>query len=744
MALVNMFVGMRSGRCDLKTDPPHLQDGVLWEEASQEHGTTDGELQSFSSVPRGSEPAGPTTFERILRLYYLAWRITAAVCDPESSRAFEDFVRSSTMRRSSKDLYTPRFLIVLMLLGWLIFYWQAMSGEGRSLDEALSSNHFSGTQVIVLIIVSDRMLYTWYRSDLYSESRVPQAGTEEDSSSSFAGEQGELSGNPAAPTFGGPAAESSAQGDPRQMRVFVRMLHQALLVTHICILHAVFMLRWLTVSTPLEICLSLSLLRARHTKLVTFYVLYMLYIVLSSLQLRYDVHIVRGGMRFTKSTDFFTKMCFRVYSALPFLHELRVLTDWTATLTALDFFMWMKLEDAQHNLYRVRADMEIRALIPPGHKRPAFEKLYLGGLLLFLLLFLLIGPILYFSSLNSLSRRPNPVIYGELSVSLEIASQGTANPWVRSLNLYKAQAQMIEPVDSYRRGETWQKVSFPTSSDSFWLISPSARDSVARLLKEENVKATVKLSFIFDRQATAVKATAVDLSQSLSNETVRQFAQVLSAGASGDEKTVITVDSTFGPNKRLTSGSKALNLEGLAARRKDRNPVRLEFEEHGSLPHWSVMTGEDDSNWFRVACILSSDDIAAEGSSVHSLYVGVVLTIGNFLRLIFKDSSKRVIYEEVPDTDLLLDLCDGIYIARIQGDLDTEYKLYYELIRVYRSPELLARVSQPKALSRDLQTKGTMPTESQRAPGMQRLKSDNALGEPPQPRQRAVRERAEH
>ena len=73
------------------------------------------------------------------------------------------------------------------------------------------------------------------------------------------------------------------------------------------------------------------------------------------------------------------------------------------------------------------------------------------------------------------------------------------------------------------------------------------------------------------------------------------------------------------------------------------------------------------------------------------------------------------------NTDLLLDLCDGIYLARVQGNLKAEWELYHEpwqhsgetwrttcgctyrllffpeeLIRIYRSPELLAHVADQK------------------------------------------------
>eukprot|EP00971_Amphidinium_carterae_P244713 4858646-Amphidinium_carterae.2 len=56
------------------------------------------------------------------------------------------------------------------------------------------------------------------------------------------------------------------------------------------------------------------------------------YLALTSLQLRYDVHVVRGGLHLTHSTDLSSMISFRVYSVIPFVEEFRVLIDWSAQL----------------------------------------------------------------------------------------------------------------------------------------------------------------------------------------------------------------------------------------------------------------------------------------------------------------------------------------------------------------------------------------------------------------------------
>ena len=49
--------------------------------------------------------------------------------------------------------------------------------------------------------------------------------------------------------------------------------------------------------------------------------------------------------------------------------------------------------------------------------------------------------------------------------------------------------------------------------------------------------------------------------------------------------------------------------------------------------------------------------------SVIGFYVTIVYAVGRFLRIIFDRYSERVIYEELPNTEKLLEICEGIFIA---------------------------------------------------------------------------------
>ena len=76
------------------------------------------------------------------------------------------------------------------------------------------------------------------------------------------------------------------------------------------------------------------------------------------------------------------------------------------------------------------------------------------------------------------------------------------------------------------------------------------------------------------------------------------------------------------------------------------------------------------------------------------LYATIVVAIGRFLRLIFDRISQRVIYEEMNHIEQLFEICEGIFIAQLEGDLVREKKLYELLIRIYRSPEILMKITE--------------------------------------------------
>mmetsp|Transcript_210 Transcript_210/g.187 ORF Transcript_210/g.187 Transcript_210/m.187 type:complete len:154 (+) Transcript_210:136-597(+) len=97
-------------------------------------------------------------------------------------------------------------------------------------------------------------------------------------------------------------------------------------------------------------------------------------------------------------------------------------------------------------------------------------------------------------------------------------------------------------------------------------------------------------------------------------------------------------------------------------------------------------------------CLVNEYALGSIFSSLGSLgfigiYVTVVLAVGRIVRELFDKVSQRVIYEEMPNPDDLREICNAIYIARMEGNYKKEYRLYNTLIRLYRSPEMLLKLT---------------------------------------------------
>lgn len=71
----------------------------------------------------------------------------------------------------------------------------------------------------------------------------------------------------------------------------------------------------------------------------------------------------------------------------------------------------------------------------------------------------------------------------------------------------------------------------------------------------------------------------------------------------------------------------------------------------------------------------------------------VVLTIANCVRAKYGGKRTTLVEDETPETSDLLDLCDGVYIARREKALVRETEFFEIILRLYRSPESLLQLT---------------------------------------------------
>ncbi|PNY05025.1 protein FAM38B [Trifolium pratense] len=80
--------------------------------------------------------------------------------------------------------------------------------------------------------------------------------------------------------------------------------------------------------------------------------------------------------------------------------------------------------------------------------------------------------------------------------------------------------------------------------------------------------------------------------------------------------------------------------------------------------------------------------------SIWGLYITFVLAVGRFIRLQCSDLRMRIPFENLPSCDRLMAICEDIYAARAEGELEVEEILYWTLVKIYRSPHMLLEYTQ--------------------------------------------------
>lgn len=55
-----------------------------------------------------------------------------------------------------------------------------------------------------------------------------------------------------------------------------------------------------------------------------------------------------------------------------------------------------------------------------------------------------------------------------------------------------------------------------------------------------------------------------------------------------------------------------------------------------------------------------------------SFYISIILVVANYFRFLFQGSAYTIIMSDIPYADSILSICDGIYQARLRGDIYEE------------------------------------------------------------------------
>jgi outer membrane biosynthesis protein TonB len=461
--------------------------------------------------------------------------------------------------------------------------------------------------------------------------------------------------------------------------------------------------------------------------IIIFYCLYVIYFIFSGLQIKYGFYDMKRKSVLKSKSNSISGGFYNGYKNIPFLYEIKLAIDWTFTGTCLDIFQWNKFESIYDIIYTTNCSMTGINSKPVGQEIGKVNKFFMGGLLSFALVVILIGPIIIFSSLNPLNTLNN-LTSADLKVELCF---GYKNKIMKNYTIYRnSKPQSIDSITQEEMNEFHyskasdtrnfpveqiQTVTFFEENDRNWELSRPHINKLIGLINERNnskssdneiVSIDLVLEYSFYRllppESQHVlkrynKTIFEKYNKSFENN---EKMELLESALANCYDINITYENIYSPPIRLKANSHPKRI--LNEKYFKNLPVQLGFvgcknisnenrksylESYFIFSYYNKNKNKTEGIKFHIF----SDQVSSTtlNYSVLTFYVGFVLVAGNYIRNFFSGQSQKISLTEMPHNEELLTLCEGIKVSRYSSNYEEEEKLYYILIEIMRSPDYL-------------------------------------------------------
>ena len=113
------------------------------------------------------------------------------------------------------------------------------------------------------------------------------------------------------------------------------------------------------------------------------------------------------------------------------------------------------------------------------------------------------------------------------------------------------------------------------------------------------------------------------------------------------------------------------------------------LESYFTLEKIMAINGQINEEGIKFHVFSDKVSSAVSGQSILTLYISVVLLVGTYVRNFFAGEPEKIRLTEMPYSEQIINLCEGIRVSRNSFDFQQEERLYYRLIELMRSPEYL-------------------------------------------------------
>ncbi|PRP85832.1 hypothetical protein PROFUN_06106, partial [Planoprotostelium fungivorum] len=229
-----------------------------------------------------------------------------------------------------------------------------------------------------------------------------------------------------------------------------------------------------------------------------------------------------------------------------------------------------------------------------------------------------------------------------------------------------------------------QRFWFDATSDTPWQpVNDGATSNITSL------RTTITMAR--DGKLTAFPIITSSWDYRLDNVTINRFNQIIQNGYGRVAVNVVKKWVSVPTNGQITDAenppAELLNATiylTLQSRTVSVNNVTT------GLRYWTLTDGADSTTGIKIFSFCTRVPIgfsaALASNGLVGLYLGIVLSIGRFLRLWVSAAISRIWLDDMPTVDKLMTMCEDIFIARQYNDLLLEEHLYNELIQLLRDP----------------------------------------------------------
>ncbi|XP_066947530.1 piezo-type mechanosensitive ion channel component isoform X4 [Macrobrachium rosenbergii] len=471
------------------------------------------------------------------------------------------------------------------------------------------------------------------------------------------------------------------------------------------------------------------------------YMVKCLNLLLSAYQIRcgYPTRIL--GNFLCKQYNYLNLFSFRMFMSVPFLFELRTLMDWIWTDTSMNLSDWVKMEDVFSHIFQLKCERRAEAEYPQGRgegKRKLL-KYGMGGCALFGVIALIWFPLVLFALSNTVGQ-PNPPEDVSIQVSIG-AYQPIFSMSAQQQSLYPFTQKDWEKFNNHygmnRLAQTFlSNYDYPDvvmaelngESTAIWGISPPAQDKLIQDL-ESNHTIKVKINWSIKRpsnspdvaaQCKDEKEITLKAYESNKRNPIREsLVQILQGNwEKNTESNLVIIKNLFPKFLKVTNKGQASYVTQLED--EEKGFVDLEFtlrsggfRNLSSRQEWWEVQENNCTNFkqlphnqrcgFGFLTVYTFNDKAfpeglslISGGGIVGMYTTLVLVAGKMLRGYFAGSALKIMFEDLPNVDRILQLCLDIYLVRESNELELEEDLFAKLVFLFRSPETLIKWTRPE------------------------------------------------